>query len=383
MKQHVLHLVIILITVLGFGKENARVSWSLPDERTSQIEQTGEDNLLTNGSMEEGFYWKYPNHFVAQGWRRWWKGDNFPEYDDARAWRPWTYDGKHAQIYFQFGRSYTAGIYQIVAVKPCTFYRFSMYGRNHSGPDIDHHARVGINPLGRKYGLFLSELPTDTVWSPEQTFLYVWGLHTVTTEALSDTITVVTYVAPDNRYDTYDTFWDAGTLKETLPPDGRLAEPQTWSPDGFITDVVSQTMGEQLLIEWRTVEPAATQVWYRIKPAPVITTTPPISPPGTGSLHFPRVYLPLVMNMPTLGWDFYTPVVQEGKTHHQAVIQWPEDQEPEEDQIVTYVILARHLEGNTCRTSVSPTFRVRVRFSGTTGVYPVSNATPATERVRQ
>ncbi|MCS7179721.1 MAG: hypothetical protein N0A03_10760, partial [Anaerolineae bacterium] len=57
---------------------------------------SGGPNLLVNGNFDDPaypFYWRYPNHFVAGGWIRWWiHGTVLPEYDDARAQRPY-YDG--------------------------------------------------------------------------------------------------------------------------------------------------------------------------------------------------------------------------------------------------------------------------------------------------
>ncbi len=358
MKRCAWHLVTtVLLAVLALGKGEVtcgagEVPWG---GEPLQVQHVQADNLLVNGSMEEGFYWKYPNHYVANGWLRWIEGSSIPEYDDVREWRPYRYDGNHAQVYFKWGASYTAGIYQRVPVRPCTFYQFSMYGRNHSDAGLDHHARIGIDPLGRQYNTannpFVSSLPSDTVWSSEQTFFYTWGLHTVTAESRSDHVTVVTYVSPDHCYTPYDTFWDAGTLVEVPLPPGRLPDPPSWDPDGLITEVVSYTQSGQLVIEWETTEPALTQVWYR-----VITPTLPITSTGTGSLLLPTVYLPLVTNWRSL--DLYTPVDQTGGTHHRAVIQWLE-----EGQNIRFVILARHLVSDTCRTSPSFSYKTTIGFS--------------------
>ena len=254
------------------------------------IQQMEKGNLLTNGSMEEGFYWKYPNHYVADGWRRWWMGDDIPEYDDARAWRPHRYDGNHAQIYFRWGRSYTAGIYQTVAARPCTLYQFRIYGRNHSGIGLDHHARIGIDPFGRKYQLYMDSLPPEVVWSSEQTFFYFWGLHTVTAESRADQITAITYVSPDREYTVYDTFWDAASLIELPPPPGRLPDPVDWDPSETITDISSRIEPGQLTIQWQTTVSASSQIWYRVRPS-----TSPITPTGTLLTPAASVYLPLIL----------------------------------------------------------------------------------------
>lgn len=372
MKKYVWRLMIAAsFAVLAFGQGGTiRGASKVPLEgEPSPVQHVQADNLLANGNMEEGFYWKYPNHFVANDWLRWWKGNRIPEYDDIRDWRPWRYDGHHAQVYFRWGEPYTAGIHQQVEVEPCVLYQFSMYGRNHSGSGIDHHARIGIDPLGREYDLYMPDLPSDIIWSPEQTFFYTWGLHTVTAESRGDHITVITYVSPDPGYYPYDTFWDAGILVKTPWPPGPLPDSPGWNPDGFITEVVSYTQPGQLIIEWETAEPASTQVRYRVvTPTSPITTTLPSTP--TSTLLLPAIYLPLITNWPVL--DLYTPVDQTGATHHQATIQWLED-----GQTVQFVILARHLVEETCRTSSSVFFEATVHFSGTVGL--PQNSTGDTE----
>jgi hypothetical protein len=53
----------------------------------------------------------------------------------------------------------------------------------------------------------------------------------------------------------------------------------------------------------------------------------------------------------------YTPLDPSYLTHHQAVIKGPR-----EGQIVEFVILARHLVGDTCSTSPAAPFEVTVVF---------------------
>lgn len=358
--------ILLIGLVLGKGEVSLGVGTYPWDKEPFQSQQVQPSNLLANSSMEEGFYWKYPNHYVANEWQRWWVGEGIPEYDDVRAWRPERYDGDHAQIYFRWGKSYTAGIYQRVAVRPCTYYQFSMYGRNHSNRAVDHHARIGIDPLGREYGLYMSSLPSDITWSPEQTFFYTWGLHTVIAESRSDHITAIAYVSPDNVYTTYDTFWDAGALIELPPPPGQLSDPSNWDPSEFITGVVSYIQSGNLVVEWETAEPASAQVWYQVHPP-----APPITPAGT--LLFPAVYLPVIMNayppeqqQPT--YSMYTPIDQSHLTHHQAAIKGLK-----EGQIIEFVILARHLEDDVCRISPSAPFKVTITFAPPPPRGPVSD----------
>jgi hypothetical protein len=317
---------------------------------TIAIQEMEKGNLLANGSMEEGFYWKYPNHFIANGWKRWWMNDDIPEYDDARAWRPHRYDGNHAQVYFRWGKPYTAGIYQTVAARPCTLYQFSIYGRNHSGLGLDHHARVGIDPLGRKYQLYMDSLPPEIVWSSEQTYFYVWGLHTVTAESHGDQITAITYVSPDQEYTVYDTFWDAASLVELPPPPGRLPDPIDWDPSETITDISTRMEPGQLTIQWQTTISASSQVWYRVD-----SPTLPITPTGTLLTPAASVYLPLILSCYENGprYPMYTPIDQSDLTRHQTTITGLE-----KGQLVEFVILARHLVGDTCHTSASQVVEV-------------------------
>ena len=348
MKRYVKYFIsaaLLVVLVSGKGNITRGLDATPPEEGPSQERRAQGGGLLKNANMEEGFYWEYPNHFVAKNWTRWWLGDVIPEYDDVRDWRPYRYDGDHAQIYFwSWPVAYTAGIYQRVAVQPCRFYQFSMYGRNHSDSGVNHHARLGIDPLGRIVDdPYIDYFPPEFVWSPEQTFLYTWGLHTVTAESRSDYITAITYVSPDRNHPPYDTFWDAGSLVEVAPPDGRLPEPSNWNPDGFITNVISHTASGQLTIEWDTAEPVLTQVWYSVH-TPTSPTTPTITLSHT-------LYLPLVSR-----WeipDLYTSVDQSDATHHEATIEGLE-----KGQTVEFVILARRLVEYSCLTMVSDFFTV-------------------------
>ena len=120
MRQYTRYLIITALLaalLLGRGETSRGVGTAPQEVEPPDVQQTQAGNLLVNSSMEEGFYWKYPNHYVANSWQRWWIGEGIPEYDDVRAWRPDRYDGNHAQIYFRWGRPYTAGIYQQVKIK--------------------------------------------------------------------------------------------------------------------------------------------------------------------------------------------------------------------------------------------------------------------------
>lgn len=283
-------------------------------------------DLLVNGNMDEiAFYWKPPNHFVAGGWLRWWiGGGDIPEYDDVRAWRPYRYDGNHAQVYFRWGEPYTAGIYQRVhGVEPCRFYEFEMYGRNHSHDYTNHHARIGLDPLGRVYNDInnpgIAALPDEVVWSAEQTFYYTWGRHTVTAEALANSITAIAYAAPNAGHKYYDTFWDAGSLVETTPPGGRLPDPESWTPAGFVQNVSATPLLDQMVITWDTAEPASSQVWYNVN----LTTT-------------------------NNTYAYASAADMDPKTHHRVVIDGFQS-----GTEIQFVAVSRRYTGGNCATSVS------------------------------
>jgi len=343
-------LIVLTLTLSAVAMAQMTPAWA----ETFSSPTVASENLLVNGNMEEiPFYWKPPNHFVAGGWLRWWYGSDIPEYDDVRAWRPQRYDGDHAQVYFRWGVAYTAGIYQQVqGVQPCTFYRFEMYGRNHSLPGANHHARLGLDPQGRVYNDIdnpgISALPDGIVWSDEQTFYQVWGRHQVVAEAAGEAITAITYASPDPGYGYYDTFWDAGSLVMTEPPEGILPPPPSFSSDGFITNLVTQTILNYLLVEWDTAQPASTQVWYNVLPA-----WTPFTPTAA-------IYLPLVASSVTPGlppdWRF-SPADQTPRTHHQVLIGPFQDGET-----VRFMALSRRLSGESCLTSSSGQLEVTIHL---------------------
>jgi len=314
-------------------------------------------NLLVNGSFDDpaySFYWRYPNHFVAGGWIRWWiDGTVLPEFDDARS-RPW-YDGGHAQVYFKWGDTYEAGIYQVVTgLAPCTPYRFTMWARNHSLEGVLPHARIGLDPQGTQltpddYDCAVKTgLPPKTIWSREQTALFTWEELSVEAEPLGERLTAILYAHPEpppygGPY-YYDTIWDAGRLITGTYPGGRLPEPTSWTPSGFITNVVVTPVLDSLVIEWETLAPASTQVWYDV--------FSPVSPSITGTLPY-TVYLPLVLRSPFL--QHATPLDLTPVTHHRAVISGLQD-----GQTVRFYLLSRRPLTDACITEVYGPMEVTV-----------------------
>lgn len=319
--------------------------------------QTPTTNLLVNGDMEQLlFYWRYPNHYVAGGWIRWWiHGTVIPEYDDVRPTRPNRYDGDHAQVYFKWGDSYTAGIYQVVSgVTPCTPYRFTMWARNHSLESALPHARIGLDPQGTQLTpddndcAVKTGLPPLTVWSQEQTALFTWEQLSVEAEPLGDRLTAILYASPwrpnDGLVYYFDTFWDAGNLTQVSFPNDRLPAPTSWTPSGFITNVITTSISGGVTIAWDTLEPASAQVWYNI-----LTPTVPITPTGVFT-----VYLPLVSKFAG-NYAFATPLDLSRVTQHQATIS-----ELEPGVTLEFVLLSRRPGANACMTEVYGPLRVTV-----------------------
>ncbi|MGC9350020.1 MAG: hypothetical protein ACP5JG_17910, partial [Anaerolineae bacterium] len=316
------------------------------------------DNLLLNGSMEDGFYWRYPNHYVAHNWARWWiDGTILPEFDSTRESRP-HYDGEKAQVYFKWGDSYTAGIYQVVDnVMPCAYYQLDVWARNHSVEDALPHARAGLDPDGTqltkddKSGAVKYGLPPRTAWSWEQTNLSVWEQLSVSVEAKTDRLTAILYASPEPRRDQvhfYDTYWDAARLYQLPYPVERLPAPASEAPSAFISNVTTRRMGSDLVVEWNTAAPAPTQVWYTVRtPAEPVTASATLS----HTLHMPM----LARTKSLTSFESVTPVDTSVVTHYIAVIGGMES-----GQTVTLAVLVRRSDGTACQTEVSERVRVEI-----------------------
>lgn len=356
MKRYLWHVTTILALVslaLASGQVvvgSGTTSWKEELLTVNPSAETDGENLLVNGNLEaQPYYWKYPNHFVAPGWLRWWYGNSIPEYDDTRIARP-HYEGEHAQVYFRWGAPYTAGIYQQIQVPPCTYYQFEMVGRNHSLPGANHYARIGLDPQGRLYNDIdtppISGFPEEVVWSDYQTFYNVWGRHEVVAEANGKYLTAITYVSPEPGYGYYDTFWDAGSLTTAQPPEGYIPGPASMADsDGFITNLVTRTVFNYLVVEWDTSRLASTQVWYHVAPSASSAYTPVV--------YLPFVSVPTTVGLPA-GWSFSF-ADQARTTHHQAVIGPLQD-----GDVVRIVALSRRLAGGGCSTSSSNVYQFTI-----------------------
>jgi len=322
-------------------------------EQTSSVQGQGGANVLLNPSFEERFYWEFPNHYVAEDWNRWWiHGSNLPEYTDSSAHsiRP-HYDGERAQVWHIWGRTYTAGIYQVAHdVNPCRLYKLSAWNQNHSLSDASFHARAGLDPKGTQltpgpWSGAVERLPPQTVWSPEQTALYTWENISVTAEALNDKLTAIFYTSPErgssNSTYFFDSIWDAASLVPVTFPDGRLPAPGGSRDPDFIYNVTATARLNSLVVEWDTKAPASTQVLYEIR-----TPTGPITP----TLPYSHtVYVPIVSKALTdySTYDMHTALNPEPVLHHRAVIGNLED---ESTITIAYVPLSRYLRGSSCAT---------------------------------
>ena len=352
-RRYILHFLTLcsLLVVLGIGDHAIR-----PTEALS-------DNLLVNGNFDElPFEWYYPNHYVAGGWERWWiHGTVLPEYDDVNkpggVRRDIYVDGTHAQVYFKWGSSYTAGIFQVVSgLAPCRPYELTMYGRTHSLSGAQPGSRIGLDPVGTQLtpdGAVHDPTPLyRTVWSREQTTLFTWEKLSVTAEPLGNSLTAILYASPVPGSDAvhyYDTFWDAGALRPTTYESGRLPNPIK-ATDGFIDSVNIITSSTSLTVTWSLDELAGTQVWYDIVPPP----TPPTPITSTFQINF-SVYFPLAargipFNFPQQTALEYTT----GPTHAATITDVPSGYS------VYYIVMARRLRDGACVTEYAGPYSVTV-----------------------
>jgi hypothetical protein len=341
--------------------------------------QASETNLLVNGDMDGAgglypFYWRPTNHFVAGMWYEWFWTGAIPEFIDGGhpyhnvCYPPPTnplnsceLDDNHSQGYIVWGGNYAAGIYQPVSVTPCAYYRFDIYNADQ---DPNYYTRVGIDPTGQGLpphderdradypkncppdyhsecpnpGLdSLAELPPHIVWSPEYN-IPGWHPETVSAEAVSTTITVWTYAAPQVEIAAKSTYWDYAFLAEASFPDNRFPPPVSAIPSGFVTNVFTSTVLDFLVIEWDTPEPASTQVWYRF-----ITATMPITHTGAFT-----IYIPLVIRQTLSDYPFATIVDTTPITHHRTVIH-----DLNEGDQIEFIALSRRPVTTTCTTEMA------------------------------
>jgi hypothetical protein len=330
-----------------------------PPGLSLSVQGTAATSLLANGSFDQGgFYWRPTNHFVADQWYEWWAGGQMPEYIDGgspyhNACYPAPPPGglcsatnNHSQGYIRWGIPFIAGIYQPVPATACTYYQFTAYNRN---DEPNYHPKVGIEPRGFQLPInggnppnncpptggsscpnpnlnSVSDFPATMVWSPEFDHGYFWQAASVTAEALSSTISVWTYTAPDSTGGpSRSAYWDEASLVQVPPPSGILNTTAILpAADGKITNVTTSTTAIRANLAWQTTKPAVTQVLYHYVSDP--------AQPITHSLA---------------AFELHTPVDSTASTSHSARLANLRPQ-----SAYDYAILSRKLEGNNCQTSV-------------------------------
>lgn len=312
---------------------------------------------LSNGGMEGDYYSRYPNHFVAPGWLRWWtegpEGIVLPEYTYDEYY---VVDGERSQRWHRLPQAYVAGLYQVTDVVPCTLYELSAWTRQNATAGAVAHSRLGFDPKGQQLTAELSggtcdliEFAPQTAWSSEQNVLETWERLAVVGEAASNKVTAILYSAPERGSTVgvpfYSTYWDAGSMVQVPFPDGKLPSPTSWAPSSFInvTSVTADLDAGTVSIDWTTAAPASTQVWYAFYP-PATPVTPTTS--LTHTVYFPLIaaFRPPSTYMTTLDT---TP-----KTgHHADVSGVPAG------HTVVFVALSRRPDGTACRTEPSALYQ--------------------------
>jgi hypothetical protein len=335
-------------------------------------------NLLANPYFDVGgFYFRSPNSLVASGWFRWDvtrpDGPNpIPEFIDGgspyhNSCYPEPPAGglcadmtpkNHSQGYIKMGNTYIAGVWQPVQVMACVNYQFAGYVRTDTP---GYHPKVGIDPTGwqmpprdnpnpdldyvcpptghslcpRDHFSYESDMPTSIVWSapyaydPPPPIAPVWrGPLSITTEALSTTVTVWTYAAPD-KGPSQSTYWDYMSLYQVPPPSGRIIGDGTFpASDGTIQNVVTSTTAMRANLSWQTTGPAVTQVLYHYVGDAASTVLPPVANVASS-------------------YEFSTTIAYGANMAHSARLPNLRPQ-----SAYDYAILSRKLVGSTCQTSV-------------------------------
>jgi hypothetical protein len=344
------------------GQTSATQPLAYPLQDDPPLDTPG--NLLTNGNMDLlPFYWRYPNHYIAGGWFEWFSTSlRIPELTNGYE-RSFAQSKPSSQRLQLWGGSYAGGLIQSATVTPCVYYKLRAFGQSRPGSEnpppiyVDSHMKVGIEPYGwmsnrslNSYdpGLEYSAFPATVVWSPKESHYFVFTPYTVTTEALSDTVTVILYSRPqvDLKADVWwhDTVWDTVSLVETQPPGGTIL-PNATIPkaDGFITNLSVIAYPYETVIEWDTQEPASTQVIYQL-----VELKPAVAPPtGSTVLLSPQAYLPFVTRMSSCLHQ-YSPLDYAPTLHHKVVLQ-----DLPSEYTIDLLGLSRRLDGQACVTSAS------------------------------
>ena len=340
-----------------------------PPEPSLSTQAATATNLLANPEFNDVFYFRPTNHMVANMWYEWfWAAPyRIPEFIDGghpyhNVCYPPEPDGKcevdkvkhnGSQGYILMANTFVAGVYQSVQVAACGFYQLEAYNRNDA---INYHPKVGIDPTGQVLPPYIppdgdrlpsncppdghskcpnpgisdpSKLPPHIVWSAEgNPAPYTWAPISVTAEALSTTISVWTYAAPDTA-GSQSTYWDHASLVQVPSPSSRLLTGTLPTPSPtFITGVTSSTTAIRANLSWQTGQPAVTQVLYHWVGDAAMTLVPP---PVTSVSDF----------------ESFTPVDSAASTAHSVRLA---NLRP--TSIYDYAILARRVVGSVCQTAV-------------------------------
>jgi hypothetical protein len=314
-----------LVMAMAFSTSSVVNGQSTQPPADQTIAAVSGANLLKNPDFQVGgFYFRPPNSLIAWDWFRWDvtrpDGPNpIPEFIDGgsiyhNACYPEPPAGglckdmvpnNHSQGYIKYGGTYIAGVWQPVQVTACMNYQFSGYVRT---DDAGYRPKVGIDPTGwqqppksnpgpgdyvcpptgsslcpKDHFSYESDMPSTIVWSAFYTYdpptppIYWRGPLSVTTEALSTTITVWTYAAPTNA-GSQSTYWDHMSLVQVPPANGKLiADGELPAADGSITNVTTQTTSLRADLTWQTSRPALTQVIYHYVGDAAMPAPPPIA----------------------------------------------------------------------------------------------------------
>ena len=378
-------IVLALMIILALGASRLVSAQVGQPPISSSSTTTVGDNLLLNPNFDEaGYYFRFPNSLVAPQWYRWYvsPGAIIPEHIDGgtphhNACYPEPPPGglcvemtpkNRSQGYIKYGGTYIAGVLQPVHVTPCLDYQFAGYVRT---DDAGYRPKVGIEPTGwwlppknkpdprwdydcppdgqtlcpKESFTNESDMPASIVWSPPYPYdpptppIYWRGPISVTTEALSTTITVWTYAAPSVE-GSQSTYWDVMSLYQVprqtpLAPDGEVLVPDMSLNPTVITGTTTQ-------IQWATDQPAFSQVYYRLH------SSSPISPTA---LLSNTVYLPVATNggyVSTNDFTYNTAPTSEMATSHSATLSALQS-----GATYDYMIAVRSFDGSTCATTGS------------------------------
>ncbi|MHB1319168.1 MAG: hypothetical protein ACYCYF_11165 [Anaerolineae bacterium] len=311
---------------------------------------------LRNGGLNGDYYWRYPNHFVAPEWLRFWtvgtEGIVLPEYIHDSYY---TLEGGRSQRWHRLPQAYAGGIYQVVDVIPCALYELSAWTRQNATDGAVAHSKLGFDPTGQQLtsepsggtsDLIGFEFPAQTAWSPEQNVLGRWDRLSVVAEAAGSKVTAIMFSAPERGSTSgtpyYSTYWDAGSMVQVPFHDNLLPEP--WAPSDFIYNSVTPLYDAgTLTVTWETSAPASSQLVYEVTPAPITVTVPTSN----------TVYFPLIAGTRQYPLDL-APVTQHAMRITGLKV----------GDVVDYIVLSRRVDGIVCKTETSGWLQVTIGAPG-------------------